>query len=115
MSIIDYELKHGKIQNKETLRNETKRTIQLLVITLGVMIVSLSIIFLFTSNSGAQKGNILQKLKSENKELKNQKIELNTKVNDSNSFTNLQDNKQISDMQKIEIKNYVTPEDNKVY
>ncbi|MBI5753633.1 hypothetical protein HZA40_00630 [Candidatus Peregrinibacteria bacterium] len=114
MSLIDYELKHGKIHTKETLKSETKRTIRMLVITLGTMIFVLSIAFLFISNSGAQKGNILQKLKSENKDLKNENIDLTTKVTDSNSFTNLQDNKQIFEMQKIETKNYVTPEDNKI-
>lgn len=114
MSIIDYELKHGKIRNKETLKNEARRTIRLLIITLTIMIVALSVIFLFNSNTGAQKGNIMQKLKSENKELKNEKLELTTKVTDSTSFTNLEENEQVSEMQKTEIQSYITPEDNKI-
>ncbi len=114
MSIIDYELKHGKIRNKETLKNEARRTIRLLIVTLTIMIVALSVIFLFNSNTGAQKGNIMQKLKSENKELKNQELELTTKVTDSTSFTNLEENEQVSEMQKTEIQSYITPEDNKI-
>lgn len=114
MSIIDYELKHGKIRNKETLRNEARRTIRLLIITLSIMIISLSVIFLLTTNSSSQKGYSLQQLKIENQQLKDQKLELTTKVNDSTSFTNLEGNEKVSDMQKVEIKSYITPEDNKI-
>lgn len=114
MSIIDYELKHGKIRNKETLKHEAHRTIRLLVITLTIMIVALSIIFLFTSNSNAQKGNVLQKLKNENRQLQDQQNELTTKVTDSTSFTNLEGNGKVSTMEKTEAKSYITPEDNKI-
>ncbi len=114
MSIIDYELKHGKIRNKETLKNETKRTIRLLIITLSLMILTLSIVYLLSSNDSAQKGYTLQQLKTENKALKQDLMELSTKVTDSMAYDKLGNNQQITDMEKIETKSYVTPEDNKI-
>lgn len=114
MSIIDYEQKYGKIRSKETLRNEAHRTIRLLVFTLTIMIVALSVIFLLTTNVGSQKGYTLQQLKVENEQLKNEKLELATKVNDSTSFTNLEENGKVTDMKKTEVKSYITPEDNKI-
>lgn len=114
MSVIDYEQKHGKIRSKETLQNEAKRIIRLLVFTLSIMIVALSVIFLLMTNENAQKGYMLQQLKLKNENLKNQKLELATEVNNSTSFSNLTDNSQITKMQKSENKNYVTEEDNRV-
>jgi uncharacterized membrane protein len=114
MSIIDYELKYGKIRNKETLKNEARRTIRLLIITLTIMIIALSVTFLLTTNSGSQKGYTLQQLKIENQQLKSQELELATKVNDSTSFSNLEENEKVSGMQKTEVKSYITPEDNKI-
>ena len=114
MSIIDYELKHGKIRNKETLKHEARRTIRLLIITLTIMIVTLSVIFLLTTNSSSQKGYTLQQLKIENQQLQSAKLELATKVNDSTSFTSLEGNDKVSTMQKTEAKSYITPDDNKL-
>lgn len=114
MSIIDYEQKYGKIRNKETLKNEARRTIRMLIITLTLMIIALSVVFLLTTNSGSQKGYTLQQLKIENQQLKSQKLELSAKVNDSTSFTNLEENGKVSEMEKTEVKNYITPEDNKI-
>jgi|GEM_PF-1620444 len=114
MSLIDYELKHGKIRSKETLKHEAHRTIRLLIITLTTMIIALSVVFMLTTNNSAQKGYTLQQLKTENQQLKTEKLELTTKVTDSTSFNNLEGNNKVSDMQKSETKNYITPEDNKI-
>lgn len=114
MSLIDYELKHGKIRNKETLKHETKRTIRMLIVTLSLMIVTLSVVYLLSSNNSAQKGYTLEQLKIENKVLKSDELKLSTQVTDSMSYDKLENTGQIADMEKVETKNYVTPEDNKI-
>lgn len=114
MNIIDYQLKSGRIHGKETLKSEANRTVRLLIITLSMMIIVLSIMFLTLTSEGAQKGYTLEQLKLKNQELKNEQNELSTKVTNSTSFNNLGNNEKIEEMQKSEIRDFVTGEDNKV-
>lgn len=114
MNVIDYQLRRGHIRNKETLKTEAGRTIRMLIITLGIMIAVLSVTSLFGTGQSAQKGYTLEQLKRKNQELKNDQSELGAKINNSTSFNKLSDNEKIAEMQKSEIKNFVTEEDNRV-
>lgn len=114
MNIIDYQLKSGRIHGKETLKSEARRTIRLLIITLSLMIIMLSIIYITSTSEGAQKGYTLEQLKLKNQELKSEQNKLSTKITNSTSFNNIENNGKIEEMQKSEIKEFVTDEDNKV-
>jgi len=98
-----------------TLQTETEKTIKMLIITLTIMIVSLTIISLITTNKDAEKGYSLQQNKLENEELKSQSIKLTTKLTQATSFTKIHQDNEIRKMQAIEDKKYVTNEDNSVY
>lgn len=114
MNIIDYQLKSGRIHGKETLKSAARRTIRLLIVTLSMMIIILSIIYITSTSEGAQKGYTLEQLKLKNQELKSEQNELSTKITNSTSFNTLGNNEKIEEMQKNEIRDFVTDEDNKV-
>lgn len=99
---------------KETLHSETKRTIKLLIITLMVMIVALTALFLVVTSENAQNGYALEQEKLKNENLKSQKSDLDTKITKSSSFSNIEENDKIKKMQEPEKKEYVTRKDNSV-
>ena len=114
MNVIDYESRHGTIRNKKTLKSEAHRVVRMLIITLSIMILALSVIFLVSTNESAQKGYMLEQLKLKNEQLRNNESELETKITNSTAFINMEDAAGVKKMQKTEVKNYVTTEDNKV-
>ncbi|PIR55026.1 hypothetical protein COU74_04815 [Candidatus Peregrinibacteria bacterium CG10_big_fil_rev_8_21_14_0_10_36_19] len=93
----------------QTLHMEADRTIKALIITLGIMIVALSVIFLISTNESSQLGYTLQQVKLENEELKTENRNLTTQITESTAVTDMKMN-----MTPPEQKTYVTEEDNKV-
>ena len=85
-----------------------------LIITLSLMIIVLSAAFLAITSQNAQKGYALEQAKLKNEELNTIKAGLNNKIDNSTAVNNIEENEKISKMSETEIKNYVTPEDNKV-
>jgi len=93
----------------QTLHMKADKTIKALVITLGVMILALSIIFLISTNESSQLGYTLQQEKLKNEELKTENRNLTTQITESTAVTDIEIN-----MNPPEQKTYVTEEDNKV-
>lgn len=114
MNVIDYKPRTKKMKAKTTLRVEVEKVIKSLIITLSIMIAALGIIFLITNSENAQKGYTLDQAKLENEELKKQNSSIISKINNFTSFSNLENNEKLKEMEPTENKNYVTPEDNEV-
>lgn len=114
MGTIDYRPKTRGIRTKETLKNETRKVIKSLIITLSLMIIALSAAFLTITSRNAQKGYSLEQAKLKNEELNTIKAGLNNKIDNSTAVNEIEDNEKIREMTPTEVKNYVTPEDNKV-
>jgi hypothetical protein len=115
MNQIDLKRRRGIKKYKQTLYSETKKAVNSLIITLSVMIAILGIIFLFSTNQGAQKGYILEQEKAKNEYLKGINTSLTTKITKATAFSEIEDENNIKEMEEPPTKNYVTSEDNSVY
>ncbi len=115
MNPIYSKRKRRPAKTKATLHSEAKRTIKSLIITLSLMIATLGVAFLLTTNESSQKGYALQQEKLKNEHLKSVNTNLTTKVTQATSFSELENDENINEMEEIEEKNYVTSEDNSVY
>ena len=115
MPIVDYKPKVRRKRNKQTLVNETKKTIKSLLITLSLKIIVLTIAFLSVTNQIAQKGYSLQQAKLKNEDLKSFNENINIKITDTTSFNNINESYKIDIMEEPEEKKYVTEKDNLVY
>jgi cell division protein FtsL len=102
------------MRKKLTLKTEIEKTIKLLIGTLAVIIVALSVIFLFTISRSAELGYKLEQARIQNEHLKNIHEELKTKVTDAGTSSIIEDNKKIKEMKKTESEGtkYLLPEDN---
>lgn len=98
-----------KILNRETFSARTNRTIITLMITLGLMIVALSAVFITMTSTTSQKGYELSQLQKQNDVLATEKEKLQNELNQSLSFRNMNENKKIQEMTKPEAKAFVTP------
>ena len=81
------------------------------------MIAALSIVFFMTASAGAQKGYTLEQEKLRNEDLKNQNENVNAKITGESSVSQYIESSLIGEMENIddlEEKTYITPEDNKV-
>lgn len=123
--IIDYHFKKPKSRNRETLKVQTEKTIRSLVITLGVMIVFLSVSLFWVNTESASNGSALKQMQNEQELLKEENEKLNTQITNATSLDNIQSNLGVN---KIELSDlghsesyvqggesavsYVTEEDN---
>ena len=114
MPIVDYKPKPRRKRHKQTLVNETRKAIKSLLITLSLMIIVLTIAFISVTNQIAQKGYSLQQAKLENEDLKSFNENINIKITDTTSFSNINESYKLDTMEKPEEKKYVTEEDNLV-
>lgn len=99
---------------KTRLSAETNKTIKSLMITLAAMIVVLMIAFMGTLSENAEKGYTLEQQKLKNDYLKSENAAMTRRVGTSASFSGIQENSKIDDMEDLEAKTYITREDNKV-
>lgn len=102
------------MKKKLTLKAEVQRTIKLLIVTLAVLIVILSGVFLFQTSITAQKGYLLEQVRKMNDRLKNVAENLKTSVTEASSSKTFENNKKLKDMEppKPEDSNYLLPKDN---
>lgn len=114
MPLIDYVHNQSKIRPKETLQKETQRVIRSLVLTLGIMIAVLSIVFLATTSNNAEKGYNLTQAQLKNESLRDESNDLTMKITDTTAFSKLEENENIEKMTETEVKSYVTDKDNEV-
>ena len=100
------------MKKKQTLKTEIEKTIKLLVITLGVIIVALVVVFLFITSKSAQQGYQLEQARIQNEELKNTSESLKAKVTNASASSNLEENEKLEEMEGTEEVDYLLPEDN---
>ncbi|MBT4056007.1 hypothetical protein HOE67_02755 [Candidatus Peregrinibacteria bacterium] len=101
------------MKRKQTLKTEDEKTIRLLVITLGVIIATLLVVFLFQTGHNAQKGYQLEQVRIQNDDLKNLSEGLKAKATNA-AASSLPANKTLDAMAKPESEQseYLLPEDN---
>ncbi len=97
-----------KMFSRETFSRKTNKTITMLVLTLGAMIIVLSAVFISMTSATSQKGYELKQLQLENEQLQNQNDQLSTQVTQSRSFNNVEDTGQVKTMTQPQLKEYVT-------
>lgn len=116
MGVIEYKRRSQRVKTKQTLQTETRKVIRSLIITLTTMIVILSVVFLAFTTKSAEKGYALEQAKLKNEDLKTVNTNLKAKLTDITSFSNIDENGQIIEMEPLqeESKIYVTKEDNTV-
>lgn len=98
-----------KILNRETFSARTNRTIVALIVTLALMIVVLSAVFITMTSTTSQKGYELSQLQRQNEALETEKEKLQNELTRSLSFQSISDNKKIQDMAAPEQKSFVIP------
>jgi hypothetical protein len=116
MGVIEYKRRSKRIQSKQTLRGETQKTIRALIITLGTMIVILSVVFLAFTTKNAENGYTFEQIKLKNEDLKTENANLKAKLTEITSFSGIDKNDKVTTMQPLDDgqKVYVTKEDNQV-
>ncbi len=97
-----------KILSRETFSRTTNKTITMLVLTLGAMIIILSAVFITMTSATSQKGYELKQLQLENEQLQVQNEKLRGEVTESRSFTSVEETEKVQDMTLPETKKYVT-------
>jgi len=112
---VELKLKPRKKRTKKTLQSEADRTIKMLIVTLTLMIVALSVVFLISTSNNSQKGYTLALQKEKHEELISQNNNVTAKLTQAKAFTELNENDILSDMSEATEKSYVTKEDNSVY
>jgi len=102
------------MKKKETLKTEVKKTIRLLMITLGILILALSIVFLFTTGKKSELGYRLQQAREINEDLKDVSQVLKAQVTNASTSEQLQDNTKTEEMTPPtpESTKYLLPTDN---
>ncbi len=97
-----------KIFSRETFSRKTNKTITMLVLTLGGMIIILSAVFVSMTSATSQKGYELRQLQLENEQLQIENEKLRSEVTDSRSFKSVEDAGNVKDMTPPDMKEYVT-------
>lgn len=113
MATVDLYRKNS-LKKKHSLNTETARTIRFLIITLTAMIVTLSVAFLFITSKSAQRGYSLEQEKQKYEALRTENNSITTRLTNSNSFTEIEDDEKVKMMDEISEKIYVTEEDNAI-
>lgn len=102
------------MRKKQTLKTEVEKTIKLLMTTLGVIIVVLMVIFLFTTSKSAELGYKLQQVRTLNDQLKDLSQDLKTQVTNVSTSKEIENNQKIKEMtaQDNSSIEYLLPKDN---
>ena len=102
------------MRKKQSLKTEIEKTIKLLVITLGIIIVVLLIAFLFSTSKKAQQGYQLEEARIQNEDLKDESEGLKAKVTDAQATSTLDKSNKLEDMTppETESTDYLLLEDN---
>lgn len=102
------------MKKKQTLKTEVEKTIKLLMITLGVLIVALLVIFLFMTGRQSELGYRLEQARAINEELKDVSQQLKAQVTTAGTSDELQDNDKTDEMTTPDptATKYLLPKDN---
>lgn len=101
-----------KILNRETFSKQTNKIITTLVLLLGGMIIILSAVFISMTSATSQKGYELKLLQNQNEDLRVEKEKLKTKLDESQSFSEIEETSKLKEMTAPEAKQYVTSKRN---
>lgn len=107
MNEVIFPKRNSKIFSRETFSRKTNRTITLLVLTLGGMIIVLGTVFISMTSATSQKGYELKQLQLENEQLQNENEQLGGQVTASKSFNNVEDTHQVKTMVQPDQKQYI--------
>lgn len=100
--------RNGKIFSRETLSSNVRRTITLLILTLGAMIIVLSSILISMTSNTAQKGYEFTQLKNKNADLQLDHEKLKTELNETLAINKIENSTQLKAMAEPEQKQYLT-------
>ena len=114
MDIIAYKRRQNPIRKQISLKDETQKTIKALMITLGVIIVSLAVIFMLINTKTNERGYTLEQEKLRNGNLKSLNEDLAAKITKSTTSSGINSSDKIKDMTETQNKTYVTREDNSI-
>lgn len=103
-----------KIFSRETFSRTTNKTITMLVLVLGGMIIILSAVFVSMTSATSQKGYELRQLQLENEELQNANEKLSAQVTGSQAFSSVEDTGKVKTMTPPDLKAYVTSKKNQL-
>ena len=87
---------------------ETNRTIFALLLTLALLTISLATGYLFINNQSAQKAYRLSQVQEQNNDLINQSQGLEAKLVEVSSASNLEEQKQVENMDQPETRIFIT-------
>lgn len=114
MNVIAYKKRGNPLRKNISLREETQKTIKALIITLGILIISLSVVFLIINTKNNERGYALEQEKLRNENLKTINEDLSTQIVKVTTSTGVGNSDKVKKMAEIEAKTYVTKEDNEV-
>lgn len=100
----------GKIiKTREPLSKEIKKIITYLIITLTLIIIVLSVFFIFEIGNSSQKGYLLKQLQLQNDQLMLENEELNAQLMKIMSYPAIGKNPALKNMQEPEAKVFISP------
>jgi len=102
------------MKKKDTLKKEVDKTVTLLIITLGILIVALSVVFLLTTGKKAELGYRLQQAREINEDLKDISQVLKAQVTNASTSEELEVNSKKQEMLSPDTVStkYLLPSDN---
>ena len=102
------------MKKKDTLKKEVDKTVTLLIITLGILIVALSVIFLLTTGKKSELGYRLQQAREINEDLKDVSQVLKAQVTNASTSEELEVNSKRQEMLSPDTVStkYLLPSDN---
>ncbi|HPU94560.1 MAG TPA: hypothetical protein PK398_00090 [Candidatus Gracilibacteria bacterium] len=102
------------MKKKDTLKKEVDKTVTLLIITLGILIVALSVVFLLTTGKKAELGYRLQQAREINEDLKDISQLLKAQVTNASTSEELEVNSKKQEMLSPDTVStkYLLPSDN---
>ncbi len=102
------------MKKKDTLKKEVDKTVMLLIITLGILIVALSVVFLLTTGKKAELGYRLQQAREINEDLKDISQVLKAQVTNASTSEELEVNSKKQEMLSPDTVStkYLLPSDN---
>jgi hypothetical protein len=108
MNEVIFPKRNAKIFSRETFSRQANKIITNLILILGGMIIVLSAVFISMSSATSQKGYELKLLQNQNEDLRVASEKLQTQLNESQSFDQIQNTKKLKEMASPDTRQYVT-------
>lgn len=97
------------VKRRQPLSHEVKRVLKALMVTLSLLFIGLSALFLFQTSKSAEQGFLLRQTKLENEKAKTENRDLKQKVLQAQSFQKIQESKVLKKMEEASAPTYVPP------